>query len=81
MSNNPPAFSLRQLVDIKVTGQRGYITEIHRVDSNTPRYRVLHLDQNQQRTHTWLPETEIEGLSADAQLPFPDPFSTATPSI
>lgn len=80
MSNNPPSYSLRQLVDIKVTGQRGFITSVQTTDLCTPLYLVLHLDRNQQRTQTWLPETEIEASPANATLPFPNPFSTASSS-
>lgn len=80
MPNTPPLYTLRQPVQLKVTEQRGYITDVHTSDLNTPRYRVLHHDHNGQRTQTWLPETEIEPLPPNASMPFPDPFSTATSS-
>jgi hypothetical protein len=80
MSNTTPLYSLRQRVQIKVTGQRGFIVETHTADLNTPRYRVLHLDHNDGRAQTWLPETEIEPLPQSATMPFPDPFSTPSSS-
>lgn len=80
MSNTPPLYTLRQPVLMKVAQEAGLITEIHQSDSNTNRYRVLHLDHNQQRAQTWLPETEIEPLPSEWQLPLPDPYSTASSS-
>lgn len=80
MPNNTPLYTLRQPVQMKVTEQRGYITEVHTVDLNTPRYRVLHHDHNGQRALTWVPETEIEPVPTNATMPFSDPFSTPSSS-
>ena len=70
-------FTIRQPVEMKVTGTRGFVTEIWQTDQAQTRYKVLHVSGGERRT-TWMPELELAALPPGEYPPFPDPFVTVS---